>query len=658
MHTDPGFYADWHFVENIVVRGDGICPVAGVLTAAHGTLHDDERSGVDCTHSCNSGGNCGVMQYGTCQAGYADHANCYTTIHNPDDDGQVKFTFTQMNLELTGCHPNAGPGQGCPEGGCDYVALYDGSDESAPLLGKFSGQPSNLPVVVSSGQDLHIRFITDTSNCGIAAAGQVGDPGWFADWDFVENGQDICHPDAAVLTDPHGVLHDDGTGASVDCSVSDCSHNDAGAGVNGYDSNLDCGVRIRGPRGSTVNLHISAMNLEGPHTGTCSRQNPARPDWCECDPMEDADCFDYVEVRDGRNANAPLLARVSDDITDAINSHDTWTSTGRNMFVKFHTDGGNGGLSLGCTDGVYTCPHGDPGFYAEWQIIDNGQACEHFTMLPDTAIRGHNNEQLRDVTVQQCEEACCARAWCKSFDYTDTDNHCNLADIDASRQFGETTSAGNWVLYERPESSIAMLQPALGPSGCEQMLQDMSNDINDVCCGGHGEQCSDGAPRVCTEECATVWMPFAKQCSLWLSDNMGGSHLNDVTEGCERQQFGRYKPGKRRGRCNDDDLAEFFAQLSPACCGGDGEFCPDLEGAGIGANGGITLPTPMQNGAPVCLPECGQLYEEFYSECHPRLENDAPGADIVGFLRLCQGIPPPAGGGHRREMSDVEEPDV
>ena len=78
-----------------------------------------------------------------------------------------------MNLELTGCHPNAGPGQGCPEGGCDYVALYDGSDESAPLLGKFSGQPSTLPVVVSSGQDLHIRFITDTSNCGIAAAGRV-----------------------------------------------------------------------------------------------------------------------------------------------------------------------------------------------------------------------------------------------------------------------------------------------------------------------------------------------------------------------------------------------------------------------------------------------------------------------------------------------------
>ena len=102
-----------------------------------------------------------------------------------------------MNLELTGCHPNAGPGQGCPEGGCDYVALYDGSDESAPLLGKFSGQPSTLPVVVSSGQDLHIRFITDSSNCGIAVAGQVGDPGWFADWDFVEHGQDICHPDAA-----------------------------------------------------------------------------------------------------------------------------------------------------------------------------------------------------------------------------------------------------------------------------------------------------------------------------------------------------------------------------------------------------------------------------------------------------------------------------
>jgi hypothetical protein len=27
----------------------------------------------------------------------------------------------------------------------------------------------------------------------------VQDPGWLADWDFVQNGQNICAPDAAVV---------------------------------------------------------------------------------------------------------------------------------------------------------------------------------------------------------------------------------------------------------------------------------------------------------------------------------------------------------------------------------------------------------------------------------------------------------------------------
>ena len=178
VSVDPGFYADWHFIEHVTdVAGSGICPVEAVLTESHGTLHDDERSNVDCSQACNSNGQCAVG-YGTgaCTAGYADAADCSTTIHAPAD-AVIKFTFTQLNLELTGCHPDAGPGQGCPDGGCDFVALYDGRDANAPLLGKFSGQPlpSEMPVVVSTGQDMYVQFQTDTSNCGIAAAGQIGD---------------------------------------------------------------------------------------------------------------------------------------------------------------------------------------------------------------------------------------------------------------------------------------------------------------------------------------------------------------------------------------------------------------------------------------------------------------------------------------------------
>jgi hypothetical protein len=185
--SDPGFYLDWHFVQHITgnIAGDGICPVAGLLTASHGTLHDDERGNVDCSasHACHSTGDCSIgYTSGSCTAGYADSAHCFTTIQAPDDT-QVIFTFTQLNLELTGCHPER-PNGGCPDGGCDYVAVYDGADSNAPLLGKFSGQPpaAAMPQVVSSGTALYIEFISDIGNIGIGCAGQTGDPGWFAEW--------------------------------------------------------------------------------------------------------------------------------------------------------------------------------------------------------------------------------------------------------------------------------------------------------------------------------------------------------------------------------------------------------------------------------------------------------------------------------------------
>ena len=93
---------------------------------------------------------------------------------------------------------------------------------------------------------------------------------------------------------------------------------------------------------------------------------------------------------------------------------------------------------------------------------------------------------------------------------------------------------------------------------------------------------------------------------MWLKDNMGGSNLHTVTALCEREMYGKYVPGaqtslhrwlhedqrhstgvdwtakkcllstdgnlvchvytgKRKGRCNDDDIEEFLAQLGPAC---------------------------------------------------------------------------------------------
>ena len=56
-------------------------------------------------------------------------------------------------------------------------------------------------------------------------------------------------------------------------------------------------------------------------------------------------CGDYVEIYDGRDASAPLLAHVTGVVTDARGAQDSFTSTGRNVFVRFVTDTGNYGLT-------------------------------------------------------------------------------------------------------------------------------------------------------------------------------------------------------------------------------------------------------------------------------------------------------------------------
>jgi hypothetical protein len=89
---------------------------------------------------------------------------------------------------------------------------------------------------------------------------------------------------------------------------------------------------------------------------------------------------DYVEVYDGNSAHAPLLGHLTGDVTDDRLQADTFTTTGRDMFVRFVTDEGNYGLT-GTTD--------DPGFWAEWQFIEDGADCMEYSAIPATGIVGH-----------------------------------------------------------------------------------------------------------------------------------------------------------------------------------------------------------------------------------------------------------------------------
>lgn len=75
--------------------------------------------------------------------------------------------------------------------------------------------------------------------------------------------------------------------------------------------NLDCGVRIRAPKGQTVNVHFTQMNLEGGTNGLCGNTFGS---------YNQIDCSsggDYIEVFDGRNADAPSLSgHLTGDVTD------------------------------------------------------------------------------------------------------------------------------------------------------------------------------------------------------------------------------------------------------------------------------------------------------------------------------------------------------
>ena len=576
-HEDPGFYADWHFaahLDNMGICASDWTDADGGITTPYGTLHDDEgrqtgsggsNGAQSCAAACANGRTDDPNDPCRLCGGYGDGLNCYTILHAPADN-VIRFTFTSLNLEGT-TNPQYGGTGTTPCGttcndprGCDYITIFDGPDQNSPVLGTFSGNPAVGPSVVTSQEFMYIQFNTDNGNCGVAG---MQDPGFFGDWEFVEQGEDICHPSAAVLHAAHGVLHDD-----------DPTDGNVVAGDNtyqqGYGDNLDCGVRIRARKGETVNIHFTEMNLEGGNTfHNGINAETGQPNTCA---DFGADACDFVYVYDGTDANAPLLGTFTGDMTD--NGHslaeiDTVTSSGRNVFVRFKTDGGNGGINGGQFGRRQ-------GFFLEWNSITDGAECDHdYGVMPNTGLIGHNNEFL-SLDLPECQAACCARDWCKSIDFCHqcTENQCVLADQDASLQNGATAPNPAYDLYERHH--LAAVTPALGPVGCSSDLASISEQVNAVCCGDAG--CDGGAPQTCSEECAALWMPFAKRCSEWLhqqsqNQNIGSADalapLMAVTTKCERTEYGRFNANSNHGRCSTGDYQQYLGELGPACCRAD-----------------------------------------------------------------------------------------
>eukprot|EP01047_Picozoa_sp_COSAG01_P046767 COSAG01_NODE_4416_length_5047_cov_4.569523_5_plen_390_part_00 len=334
-----------------------------------------------------------------------------------------------------------------------------------------------------------------------------------------------------------------------------------------------------------MNLHFTQMNLEGGTNGLCGHSVGSMQQLnCHTGCHLQGGCGDYIEIYDGRDATAPLIAHVTGVVTDARGAQDSFTSTGRNMFVRFVTDTGNYGLT-GTTE--------DPGFWLEWQMLEAGQQCLDYTVAPNMGIVGHNNEIFTCSTAatatceDQCEAACCLRDWCRSFDMATGSNSCALSDVDSRVNHGATVAWAGGALHER--NYPAPTPAPLGSAGCVSRMASLSTTINSLCCpvgGCHGSASTMGLTS-CSAQCEAIWSPFALECSEWLrlspaQGGIGERGFQEVNTMCENEEYGRYHPGAahNHGRCSDSDLAMMTGQLGPACCGDHYQYCGHCTNAG------------------------------------------------------------------------------
>uniref|UniRef100_A0A672TSU7 CUB domain-containing protein n=1 Tax=Strigops habroptila TaxID=2489341 RepID=A0A672TSU7_STRHB len=165
----------------------------------------------------------------------------------------------------------------------NYVAVYDGSDTHAPLLGKFCG--STLPPnIMSSSNNLFLVFNTDFSGA---------DRGWKASFRETLGPQNGC---GGYLTN---------AAYSFGSPVSNVTRR--------YERNLDCVWVITAPVNKLINLTFTSFALEAPYSQTCR--------------------YDYVQLYDGDNENANLVGTFCGSTVPA-----PFLSTRNSLTVKFFTD--------------------------------------------------------------------------------------------------------------------------------------------------------------------------------------------------------------------------------------------------------------------------------------------------------------------------------
>jgi hypothetical protein len=144
---------------------------------------------------------------------YKPDLNCTWLIDPADSINSITLAFNAIDVDVS-----------------DSVYIYDGRDETAPLLGVYTGT-TIPPMVTSSGGKLFLRFKTDGSN---------ESKGWTAEYHSVY--PDYCHG-VTTLTSLFGSFSD-------------------GSGDNNYNNNANCKWKIQPPDTGTITLTFNSFDLE------------------------------------------------------------------------------------------------------------------------------------------------------------------------------------------------------------------------------------------------------------------------------------------------------------------------------------------------------------------------------------------------------------
>jgi photosystem II stability/assembly factor-like uncharacterized protein len=163
------------------------------------------------------------------------------------------------------------------EDGYDVVRLYDGTTNTDPLITELSGYIASGPIVASRGGKMLVEFISNSVNTA---------PGWAATYNTIP--QAFCD----------GIQNLTGDGGTFDDGSLDSY----------YQNRTDCGWLITVSDNKKVRLQFNEFITP--------------------------DTMDVVEVFDGKDTTAPLLARYHGG-----NWQSNWIAgTTANMLVRFRTD--------------------------------------------------------------------------------------------------------------------------------------------------------------------------------------------------------------------------------------------------------------------------------------------------------------------------------